>query len=107
MVLFLDDQKDPIWYGLEPGAIYCIRSGKKALQTAKKSGVPLETLYLDYDLGEGITGYTVLEKLIEEYELPPKEVVIISLNPVGIARIKALCERYDIPYTIGKEKLPK
>jgi len=100
MKIFLDDQKEPTWYHLEPESVCCIRSGEKALQKAKKHGQPLEILYLDHDLGEGMSGYTVLAKLVEDFNLPPQKVIIISLNPVGVARIKSLCEYEKIPYEI-------
>lgn len=94
-ILFLDDCKSPEWYGLKAEEIQVCRTGEEALRWGAKR--PIDVLYLDHDLGDGISGYTVLEELIDQYNNPPKAVVIISLNPVGTQRITALCQYNDIP----------
>lgn len=92
--LFLDDFKYPEWYDLKAEDIQVCRTGEKALKWAKKR--PIDRIYLDHDLGEGMSGYTMLERLIEEFHNPPKEVIIISLNAVGSQRITALCRHHGI-----------
>jgi hypothetical protein len=96
MIIFLDDFKNPEWYDLKPGEFFQFTEGERALVFCKEATI--DVLYLDHDLGETMNGYWVLAHLIEEFKNIPKAVVCISLNPSGIQRIKALCEKHDIQY---------
>jgi hypothetical protein len=53
---------------------------------------PWDILYLDHDLGEGKNGYQIIEWLEEQLfnnnlNFLPKELIVISSNPVGIEKI--------------------
>lgn len=45
-------------------------------------------LYIDHDLGIGMTGYQLIRKLLE-MEKCPHRIQIVSSNPVGVANIGA------------------
>ena len=94
MNLFLDDLKEPAWYDLDN--VVVVRTFKQAVRYVKTKNEPIETLYLDHDLGGEKTGYDFLTLLVEDLKIIPKEVVIISFNFVGSKRIQSLCEQYDI-----------
>ena len=106
MDFFVDDNKAAEWYPfIRPGSVVVVRTGEAALASIREylsgtSSSVLGTLYLDHDLGDGISGYQLLLELLEN-NTPPLRVIIISLNVVGIQRIKALCEDHDIPCRIG------
>lgn len=96
MNLFVDDYKQPHWYTLAPVTV--ATTGERALEiVAKLDKEPIDTLFLDHDLGEGIDGHIFLTKLVEEMGIVPKQVRIISLNPAGIDKITLLCRAHNIP----------
>lgn len=94
MNFFVDDAKDPKWYGIKDPRLVVYRSGEAALEAAQKMSI--EVLYLDHDLGRGMNGYDLLVKLVDVYNIRPRAVVIISLNPEGIKRIREYCQIKNI-----------
>lgn len=103
MIVFIDDCKPIYWYGLtEKDKVEIFKEADAGLAFCLTHDV--ETLYLDHDLGEGLTGYDILLHMVEA-EKKPKKVICISLNPVGTQHIKLLCERQEIEYQY--EYVPK
>ena len=105
MNLFLDDQKIPEWFSINPASVVVARTTKNALRILRANKLQLDTLYLDHDLGEGPSGYEFLYEAIQK-SIVPKRVVIISLNYAGRKRIEALCNEHDIPYTTTFPNVP-
>ena len=74
------------------------QAGIVALQT---SG-PFDILYLDHDLGDPDprkTGYYIMCFLEENPQYRPKEVIVVSSNPVGRERIQRVIDRiYGVKY---------
>jgi len=64
------------------------RTYADAVKVADTLDLSCATLYLDHDLGEEKTGYNFIMYLIAEENLP-KEVLIVSSNPVGRDNIGA------------------
>lgn len=96
MNLFIDDYKQPHWYTLAPVTV--ATTGEQALEIVAKLGEePIDTLFLDHDLGEGINGHIFLTKLVEEMGIVPKQVRIISFNASGREKIRLLCQAHNIP----------
>ncbi len=58
------------------------RTYADAVRIAEQLDLSKAVLYLDHDLGEVKTGYDFISYLIAEDNLP-KEVLIVSSNPVG------------------------
>lgn len=60
-------------------------------------GGPFDILYLDHDLGdEGTperTGYTIMCFLEANPEYLPKEIVIVSSNPVGRQKMQVVIDK--------------
>lgn len=51
----------------------------------------ISTLYMDHDLGLGkMTGYDVLCKLVEEQQIYPDCIIMVTSNPVGRSNMCAL-----------------
>ena len=96
MIIFLDDNKRPEWYGLKSGKFFHFTDGDRALLFCKEA--PIDVLYLDHELGNSMRGYHVLLNLIQKFKNPPKTVVCISMDVLGICLIEALCKKFDIPY---------
>jgi hypothetical protein len=96
MNLFLDDQKEPKLYNIDPSTVVVARSIKAARHYLSKNKEKLNTLYLDHDLGSRDSGYDFLEDLISRGNIPV-QVVVISLNYAGRKRIEALCKENNIP----------
>lgn len=65
------------------------RNYKSAVTVLSGIGYTIDTLYIDHDLGEVKTGYDVLEYGIKSGTLPDK-IVLVSMNPVGVKRMKEL-----------------
>lgn len=102
MTLFVDDEKLPEWFGL-PGDTYHAHSAEEALvlwQTGK-----FNTMHLDHDLGAGWDGSRLLSNICIS-NLRPIKVFCISLNPVGVMRIKGVCADYMVPFEdIGRREM--
>lgn len=100
--ILVDDLREPI------GKFDLVfRSGGRFLTWVKKSPVSenIGTLYLDHDMGEGYTGYEVITILLEEMKIKPREVRIVSSNPVGIQNIGRALEHNGyrmVTPTVGK-----
>jgi len=77
MKLLIDDTRD---FSVDVIA----RNGEAGLSLLKT--VYFDTVYLDFDLGSGITGFEVLRDGLEHME----KIIIVSTHPSG----KALMERF-------------
>ena len=100
MRLFLDDEKNPELYDLTD--VVVARTAEDAIRIMRKN--PLSkaghVFFLDHDLGKGQNGCQFLTTLIEEYNIRPVFVYIISWNSVGIQNIRRVCDYYNIPCAV-------
>ena len=75
-------------------------SYKEAVE-ALNTGSPYDVVYLDYDLGTWENGADVASYIIS---LPtakwPQRVIIHSLHPIGVLRIRRILSRVQIPNQI-------
>lgn len=81
------------------------RTGEEGVQALQEERWGL--LYLDHDLGEGMTGYDVACWLEKNPQHFPERVIIVSSNPVGRRNIERVLEHFyvqDGPYWILTEK---
>lgn len=62
--------------------------GIKALQEEN-----WDLLYLDHDLGPGQTGYDIMRWLEEHPQSLPKEIILITQNPVGRKMMQLVVDR--------------
>lgn len=102
LILFIDDEKDPTWFGLDLTQIHYATSYNGALAFIRKN--KYDIIYIDHDLGDK---YRDGSHLITEYGLmkkPIEKVYCISWNPVGIKRIIAACHDFGIPCEVHKQK---
>lgn len=100
MILFVDDEKLPTWFGLPEDTKHARTPGSAWLLWL--TGM-YDELYLDHDLGDGLDGSKLLHKLCNDGKKPGK-VYCISLNPVGVTRIEWVCKDHDIPFEdIGRK----
>jgi hypothetical protein len=63
---------------------------------ALTNGGPWDTLFLDHDLGEEDpkkTGYGIICFLEENQNLLPKEIVLVTSNPVGRQKMQMVIDR--------------
>ena len=70
----IDDERD-----LQVDKLY--RTGEQAIAEIDLAE-EVEVLYMDHDLGEGLNGVETIKVLLEK-GLRPKQVHIVSSNPVG------------------------
>jgi hypothetical protein len=64
--------------------------------SALKNEGPWDTLYLDHDLGEldpRKTGYGIMNFLEQNPELLPKNIVLVTSNPVGRKQMEVIIKR--------------
>jgi len=99
-ILFVDDEKQPEWYGLRKEDVLFADTVSKAEKFAEehKSFV----LYLDQDMGakdgNPTKGVLLLQWFVERhYDI--KEVVCISRNYFGVLEIEAVCKGCNIKYS--------
>ena len=52
----------------------------------------IDSLSMDHDLGDKITGYDVLKEVVEIKRVFPKEIYLITSNPVGRENMGRLLE---------------
>jgi len=102
-ILFVDDNKKPEWYGLDSSTMHIATSFEEAISLIKKNSYSI--IYLDHDLGSiESDGSILLQRyIILKNELPQK-VYCISWNPIGIERIRLVCEDFNIPFEIFQAK---
>jgi len=98
MKIFLDDMKDPAWYGINADDVKVFRTGEEAAEFILDTKSIIDILYLDHDLGMGMDGYDFLVGLLEHDKAIVKKVIIISLNPAGVNRMAVACNANHIPY---------
>ena len=63
---------------------------------ALRNEAPWDVLYLDHDLGEfdeRKTGYDILSWLENNPEFLPKEIILVTQNPVGKIKMRAVIKR--------------
>ena len=88
-ILFVDDMKQPHHFNLPNDTPHAV-DAEHAYKMWKSFG-PYDELWLDHDLTQhGMNGYQLLKKLHYEH-IPPKKVVCISYNPVGVENIQKFC----------------
>lgn len=64
-----------------PSGTAVFRTGEDFLDNVPEEEIL--TLFIDHDLGKGISGYKVVTELVEEREVKPWSFIIVSSNPVG------------------------
>jgi hypothetical protein len=80
MKILVDDMRELSFLGISPSAtVY--RTGEEFLENVPEKEII--TLFLDHDLGTGISGYNVITELVEVKGVKPYSVIIVSSNPVG------------------------
>jgi hypothetical protein len=102
-ILFVDDEKDPKWFDLDPTQIHRSTSYDSALDLIRKN--VYDIIYIDHDLGDK---YRDGSHLITEYGLmkkPIEKVCCISWNSAGIRRIVAACHDFGIPCEVHGQKV--
>lgn len=98
MNLWIDDCKP------EPDGWARARTFEDAVRMLRR--FPYEEVAVDHDLAGPETGYDLL-CMMERGELPrPQRLRIISLNPVGVARMKVVAATFGIPVSVWSESLP-
>jgi hypothetical protein len=99
-ILFVDDEKKPEWYGLDPSTMHIATSFREALSLINKNSYSI--IYLDHDLGSiHVDGSILLQKyMMLKKELPLKKVYCISWNPIGIERIRLICKDFNVPFEL-------
>lgn len=86
--LFVDDQRDPEWFGLEGWTV--ARSSSEAIEILR--GGDVVQCSLDHDLGGDDTGYIVICWMEENNVFPVDGIFVHSANPVGKARIQSVID---------------
>ena len=102
--LFVDDEKEPDWYGLDADTLDIAKTYKEAEELIKSNAYDI--MYLDHDLGTVKNDGSMLLRLYMTFHTnePPKQVFCVSWNPVGVERIKYACRDYNIPFeSIGNK----
>lgn len=98
-ILLIDDIRNEAYiestYGLRPTQV--TKTYQAGIEALKNDG-PFDVLYLDHDLAsyEGDqekTGYDILVFLEEFPEFLPKNIYIVSANPVGRVRMRQVIEK--------------
>jgi hypothetical protein len=105
MRLFIDDQKSPDWYNLQPEEIGVARTIEEALKLWSTG--KYDRMYLDHDLGRTHTvegtllrdGYDLLKYILEHDLRKPEHVQVISWNFSGRQRIFAICQEHGVTAT--------
>lgn len=83
--VLVDDQRDN-----HRADIIC-RNARAALAVIRDIPDPIKVLYMDHDLGDGPSGYDVLKEALDwPKKYQPREVALITMNPVGKERMVAL-----------------
>lgn len=86
--LLIDDIRDM-------DVTYIRREFDKGIKALKELG-PIDVLYLDHDLGEedpNKTGYGIMVFLEENPQYLPKEIVLVTSNPVGRQRMQVVIDK--------------
>lgn len=100
MTLFIDDEKDPKWFGLKPDEVSWARSFDEGIRLAKQTKPT--TIYLDHDLGDVRKDGSILLQILIAQGIKPDTVFIISWNPAGRKRIQAVCIDHNIRYHLWR-----
>jgi hypothetical protein len=92
--------KKPEWYGLDSSTMHIATSFREALSLINKNSYSI--IYLDHDLGSTyVDGSILLQKyMMLRKELPLQKVYCISWNPIGIERIRLVCNDFNIPFEL-------
>ena len=71
------------------------RTYDEGIKALEEQG-PFDTLYLDHDLGDpdpSKTGYGIMNFLEANLRLLPKEIVLVTANPVGRVRMQTVINK--------------
>ena len=103
MILFVDDMKQPAWYGLNRYNVHLATTYEEAKYYMECNSYDI--MYLDHDLGSlSADGSILLRYYLNLGRVRPKKIVCLSLNPIGIERIKAVCEDFSILFELADHK---
>lgn len=88
-ILLIDDLR------VIPEATMIARTFEAGMYALKNEG-PFDRLYLDHDLGDEDdkkTGYGIICFLEENPAFLPKEIVLVTANPVGRVKMQTVIDR--------------
>lgn len=99
-VLLIDDARSEKWVEIAYGVpvTQSARTFAEGINALKNDG-PFDLLFLDHDLasydeeGNELTGYKIMLFLEENPEYLPKDIVIVSSNPVGRAKMQTVIDQ--------------
>jgi len=99
-ILLIDDLRTNEFIEANYGAkvTHVARTFSEGINALKFEG-PFDLLLLDHDLasfdeeGNELTGYKVMLFLEENTHLLPKEIVLVTSNPVGRAKMKTVIDK--------------
>ena len=104
MILFIDDEKLPEWFNLNPNKILIANSFDDAYNLYLGYNANERILYLDYDIGGDKNGLQLLEQLYMWKK--PDKVYCISINKIGVEKIKRFCLDNEILFEdIGRKMM--
>jgi hypothetical protein len=102
VILFVDDEKLPEWFGLPRSTNHAKDANEfdEMFWRTKPTGI-----YLDHDIGDGRDGSKALAKILGDGGWTCLDKVFcISLNHIGVERIKGVCSDYHIEFEdIGRK----
>lgn len=99
-VLLIDDARDVEYVnsGWNTKITHVARTFSEGIAALKSEG-PFDLLLLDHDLssydeeGTELTGYTVMLFLEENPEYVPKNILLVTSNPVGRAKMQTVINK--------------
>ncbi len=104
MILFIDDEKLPEWFNLNSNEILVANSYNNAYSLYLYSDSNERILYLDYDIGESKNGLQLLKQMSSLKK--PDKVYCISINAIGVEKIKRFCLDNEISFEdIGRKMM--
>jgi CheY-like chemotaxis protein len=91
-VLLVDDMREPRWVRdphctegtsciADSYEVEVVRSGEAGVEALKRGG--WDAVFLDHDMGHGMTGMGVIRFLDENHHLIPKQVHLVTANIVA------------------------
>jgi hypothetical protein len=102
-ILFLDDEKIPEWFGIVVNDLVDVATSYiEAVRLINNN--TYQIMYLDHDIGSSTKdGSIILQRYMQLGRQVPQKVYCISWNPVGVERIRLVCEDWNIPFeAIGR-----
>lgn len=96
ITLFVDDERRP--HREDAHSWILVRTGELAINllNALREINPKNVfdIYLDHDLGSGISGYDIAKYIVDNNITEVQHVYVISMNPVGAQNICDLLNHY-------------